>query len=271
MMQAQFRPFAAAILLGGLACSLSAQPPAKPDPAVKESLKKYRSLITDRKGAKDPAAIEIIDELLKKYEAMHPKDQEAMAKGIAESLLSTRVKREPTEDSLYRATIKALSLTGKNGSKYLAQAYDKKAKYKDKEWYSLRGDMLEHLGRCKDPKYIDFLLDEALKSPRDPLMAKAGGALRHYAEEKLTVRKMIAEKLIKKFATIYTSANQNLDPGDLTRKTWEDRLAAVSDPWNTTLQALTKQHFRSSNDWTRFWNKEKGSDWDKPATTKRGG
>ncbi len=44
----------------------------------------------------------------------------------------------------------------------------------------------------------------------------------------------------------------------------ENRHAAVSDPWNTTLQALTKQHLRSANDWNKFWNKNKQKNWDKP-------
>ena len=53
------------------------------------------------------------------------------------------------------------------------------------------------------------------------------------------------------------------DNYSLTR-TWKNRLSAVSDPWNTSLQALTKQHYRSANDWNKFWNKHKSANWDKP-------
>jgi hypothetical protein len=248
----------------GLAAQKAKSASAKPDPWVKDTLKSYKKLISDRKGLKDAEAIELINKLHEKYEGMCAKDKSAYAKGIADSLLSGRCKRKPTKDGLYRSTIKALSLTGKNGGRYLAKAFDNKKKFKNKEWINLRGDMLEHLGRCKDPKYISFLVDVALKNTSDTLMAKAGGALKYYKETKLTVRKGISKDLIKKFANIYDNANKNLDSNDLVRKTWENRHAAVSDPWNTTLQALTRQHYRSANDWNRFWNKYKSKNWDKP-------
>jgi hypothetical protein len=262
------RQIAFAILFSSFVACVPAQTPKpaslKPDPWVKDTLKVYRKHISDRKGAKDAAAIELIQEMLKKYETMHPKDQVAFAKGIAESLNSARCKRKPTQDGIYRTTIKALSLTGKNGGSHLKKAFENKKKFKGKDWINLRGDMLEHVGRTKNEKYTDFLLDVALKNTSDTLMAKAGGALRHYKDLKLAPRKKIAKLLIKKFANIYDNANRNLDPGDLTTKTWRDGHAAVSDPWNTSLQKLTKQHYRAANDWNTFWNKHKGANWDKP-------
>ena len=259
---------ALAIVFGCLTCCLPAQSPkpaaAKPDPWVKTKLKEYGKLIADRKGAKDAAAIELIDELLKKYETMHPSDQKNFAKGIAQSLLSKRCKRKPNQAGIYRTTIKALSLTGAHGGAYLKKAFENKAKFKHKDWTTLRGDMLEKIGLTKNEKFTDFLLDIAQKYPNDTLMAQAGGALRHFKELKLTKRKKIAKLLIKKFAQVYDNANKNLDPGDLVTQRWKDTLAAVSDPWNTTLQALTKQHHRAANEWNKFWNKRKADNWDKP-------
>ena len=58
------RQIALAILFGTLCWDLPAQvakpASAKPDPWVKQTLKDYRKLISDRKGAQDPAAIELI-------------------------------------------------------------------------------------------------------------------------------------------------------------------------------------------------------------------
>ena len=258
------------LLTSLLATALPAQePPKKPDPEVSAKLKDFKKLIGDRKGAKDGQAIEIIDELNQKYPSMHPKDQDKFAKEVSVLITSNKYKREPTQDGIYRTTIKVLSLMGTNGSKYLHKAFGNKAKFKDKEWLGLRGDILEHLGRTKDEKFVDFLLDVALKDPNDILMAKAGGALRHFEGLKLVKRKDIAKELIKKFANIYDNANKNIDPGDLNAATWRQRLAQVSDPWNTALQKLTKQNYRSPNDWTKFWNKHKDDDWDKPLKSSR--
>ena len=268
MIHQRHSSIALAILFGALTVGLPAQTPkpavAKVDPWVKETLKEYKKLISDRKGMKDAAAIELVNNMLDKYETMHPKDQKAFAKGIAESLNSRRCKRKPNQAGIYRTTIKALSMTGKNGGAHLKKAFENKSKFKGKEWVNLRGDMLEHIGRTKDERFIDFLLDIALKYPNDTLMAKAGGALRHYKDLKLNKRKEIAKLLIKKFAAIYNNANKNLNPGDGTVRTWQNRHAAVADPWNVSLQALTKQRYRSANDWNKFWNKHKSHNWDKP-------
>ena len=262
------RPIVLAILLGGLAAHAEAQAPAK-DPEVKVQLKALKGLMFDRKVNKDAEAKMIINVLHAKYDKMHPADQVAFAKGIAECLHSSRCKRKPERADLFRTTVVALGLLGKNGGKHLTRAYKNKSKFKGKEWITLRGEMLESLGNTKDEKQIDFLLDEALRSPVDALMAKAGGALVHFSGSKLKVRQDIAKELIRKFANIYGNAKSNLDPGDLQRQTWENRLAAVSDPWNNTLQKLTKQSIRRPLDWQRFYNKEKGKNWDKPKKTKR--
>jgi hypothetical protein len=243
--------------------------PAKQDPEIKVKLKEYEKLVKDRKGSNDDQATRILDELLKKFEKMHPKDQADFAKGIAVTLTSSRVKREATADRIYRATIQALGQTGEHGSKYLAGAFKNKSKFKGNEWINLRGEMLEQLGRTKDEDQIKFLLDVALRDPNDTLMAKAGGALKHFEGLKLTGRKEIAKPLIKKFTEIQDMANRNLAQGDAVTKAWRDRLTAVSDPWNTTLQKLTKQHLRSASEWNRFLNKHWNQDWDKPLKATR--
>lgn len=271
------RTAARAALLAALAAgtlisgALTAQSPAaKTDPQIKEQLKLYVQFIKDRKGSKDTEAKEIIDKILQKFDTLHPKDKSDYAKAISQSLLSKKCKRKPEQAGIYRTTIFALGRLGKHGGRYLAKAFDNKSKFKGKKpWLNLRALMLEHLGRTKDKKYIDFLLDVALKDPNDSLMSSAGGALKHYKDMPLKVRKPMVKQLIKKFAQVYDNANTNLDSGDMTRQTWERRLAAVSDPWNTALQALTKQRIRSPNKWNNFWNKEKKSNWDKPKTRRR--
>lgn len=236
---------------------------AKPDPEIKAKLGEFKELIKDRKGAKDAEAIKIIDGVLTRFEKLHPKDKKDFAKALYEPLKDRRVKRKPVDCKLFKASIVALGKTGSDGSKYLKSAFEDKRRFGDDEWLSLRAEMLKSLGKTKDLRYVKFLKDEALKNIHDTLMAAAGAALGEFEDAELKVRKDIAKDLIRKFANIYQNANANLDPGDLQRKTWEDRLKAVSDPWNTTLRKLTKQHLRTPNDWQRFYNKNKAKDWDK--------
>lgn len=257
-----------AVLLGGFCAAAAAQVPAKPDPEVKAKLAELKKLVKVRKGAKDSEAITVISDLEVKFEKMHPKDQKDYAKALGLVLSGSRSKRKPEQSQIFRTIILALGRAGKLGSPQLAKAFGSK-KFKDKDWINLRGQMLDHLGRTKDSKYIKFLLDEALKNISDTLMAKAGGALKNYDGEKLSVRKDVCKNLIKKFAQIHDNGNVNLDPGDATVKMWKNKERAVSEPWNASLQKLTKQHLRGPDKWTRFWNKNKSKNWDKPLKKSR--
>lgn len=251
----------------GLAAALVAQPASKRDPKIKEQLKEFSKLIKDREAAKDGDAIKIIDELSQKVDTMHKSDKRDYAKGLAEAVTSRRVKREPAQATLFEASIRLLGQTGDAGSAYLKKAFDAKkfTAAKDRKlWLALRAQMLEHLGRTKDSKMIDFLTDTALREPEATLQAAAGKALRHYVEEKLAVRKDVCKELIKKLNEIWSKANANLDPGDLNVATAKKRMQTILDPWNETLQKLSKQHYRTPADWQRFYNKHKGDNWDKP-------
>lgn len=259
-------PAAALPLVLVLALQASAQEPkpavAKPDPEVKAKLAEFKKCIKDRAGAKDADARKIVDDLLQRVDKLHPSDKKAFATALFEPLKNPGIKRKPEQANLYEVVIIGLGKTGEEGSKYLVQAFKKK-KFKDKEWLSLRATMLVNLGMTKDAGQIGFLLDVALKDIHDPLMAAAGKALGEFADAPLKVRKDIAKDLIKKFINIHNNANANLDPGDLQRRAWEDRLKTVSDPWTATLQKLTKQRHRTPIEWERFYNKHKSDDWDK--------
>lgn len=239
------------------------KPPAKPDPEVKAKLSEWQKLIKDRKGAKDAEAIQIIDGILTRYEKLHPKDKADFAKALYEPLKNPKVKREAADCRLYKASVVALGKTGTQGSAYLKSAFNDKKRFGDKEWLSLRADMLKSLGKTKDLKHVKFLTDEALRNIHDSLMAAAGEALGEFAEADLKIRKEICKELIKKFVNIYENANANLDTGSTLRTTWENRYKAVMDPWNTALKKLTKQHYRTPNDWQRFYNKNRDKNWDK--------
>lgn len=252
------------LALTGLVLSLPAQTTKpKKNPEVKKRLKEFTVLVSDREASKDDEARKILDWAVGLYPNMHSTDQRYFTNQIGPVLRSTRIKRDVDRADLYRWIIVALGKAGTNGSGQLVATFEHKKFKGEQEWRSLRGLMLEHLGRTKDVRQIGFLLEVAMRDPNDSLMASAGGALRHFADAKLRVRKDIVKDLNRKFAEVYDNAHKNLDTGDTLRQTWERRHSVVADDWNNALRALTKQQLSGSNAWTRFWNKNKDKDWDK--------
>lgn len=251
------------LVFTGLVISVPAQTTAKRNPEVAKRLKEFTVMVSDRKAPKDAEAKKIIDWAVGLYPNMHKSDQQYFAKEIGRTIRSPRITRDTRNDGLYRAIITALGKAGTNGSRELVAAFDHRKFKGEDEWLTLRAFMLEHLGRTKDLRQVDFLLKVAMRDPVDALMASAGGALRHYGDAKLSLRKTIVKDLHRKFAEVYDNAHKNLDTGDTVRQTWERRHSVVADDWNSALQALTKQQLRGANAWTRFWNKNKDKNWDK--------
>ena len=122
---------------------------------------------------------------------------------------------------------------------------------------------VKNIGKTKDVKHVDFLLDRAGRDPDDEIMKAAGQALGNYSDAKLAVRKEIAKELIKKLAEVYGKSRASLNPGNAQVKRSKERLAAISRDWNQTLNSLTKQSIHSPPDWQRFYNKNKDRNWDK--------
>lgn len=250
-----------------LAC---AAPPAlvaqkkKPDPNVAINLKKLKTAVGDRKGERDTEATGTIDTLLQGYDSMVKKDKSSVRKALDKILTSPRVRRKPDQKAIYVACATALGRMGADGSKVLVKAFGH-AKFKkssgEENWVDLRAVFVKQIGNTKDPKQIKFLTERALRDPNDPIMAAAGRALGAFEDATEKVRKSIGEDLIKKFGEIDARSRASLDPGDAQVKRDKERLAAISEPWNETLQKLTRQNFRTAEEWMRFWNKNKAKSW----------
>lgn len=258
----------ALILTGLLGAGCPSQAPAaKPDPDVAVELKRLKKLISDRKGAKDAEAVKLIENLDLKFEKMHPGDKRQYVDQLGYIL--RRINRKPLAPQIYRISIRALGRAGKPGAQQLAKNFGIKARFKGKDWIDLRGLMLEQIGLTRDPRQIDLLLRVALRSPHDKLMAKAGGALRHYAAETLVVRKEICKDLIRKFVEIENNSKANIDTGDPNVHTAKQTHRAVAGLWNTTLQKLTRQKLDTASAWMNFRTKNKKKNWDKPPKKSR--
>jgi hypothetical protein len=239
-------------------------PPADPDPELPGQLKEFKDAIDAREGAEDAKATALIDGWLSKYESYAPKDKEQILKSLDLALTSTKVKRPPEKIGLYTAAATALGRMEDAGAKLLRKAFDS-PKFKKREWVNVRAVLLKQIGKTKDdsPATLKLLLNTAERDPEDALMAAAGEALGNYADLPLDRRKDIVKDLVKKFGEVHGKANASLDPGDAQTQRSKQTLAAISDPWNTTLAGLTKRNdIRTAPDWQNFWNKHKGDDWD---------
>ncbi|MCA8972305.1 MAG: hypothetical protein KDC95_21135 [Planctomycetes bacterium] len=233
--------------------------PPKDDPKITELLKDLKK-IARGKADGDSEGARLLDELASKYDGLNNKQQRAVAKGAGDVFDTAR--RKTDEVVLYLSAGEALSRFGEYGASELAKAIGKN-KFGKKDWSTMRSQLVRMLGRPAVKKYIDTLLDIALKDNDDQARAKAGEALGYYAHYDQNVRKNIFEKLVKSLEESYAMSKSNTDPNDLQREVWVQRYAAIQDPWMKTMGKLTGQSIKDVQEWTKWWNEHKRSNWDK--------
>jgi hypothetical protein len=229
----------------------------EPDPKVEALLDDLDKAVKDRKFELDKRAVEIIDGLQARYEDLHPKDQRSFLNSLAK-VFRAKKRKPDTPGQLYEATLTCIgTIGGKDASRVLLRVYKSK-QFDDREWIKvgMQQVLLENLGRTKDEKMIEILVDVATRDPSDPIKAAAGKALRHFSESKQPVRKDIVKRLLRDYGKIEGEAN-GLDLNSEIRTTRRRTLAAIADVWNTTLQAMTGQKFRTAEDWQHWYTKNK--------------
>lgn len=260
------RVAATALLLSALGTAQGGPPPA-PDPLLDDQLDLIEEALRNRKGEDDPKAVGILSDIKRLAEAgMHEDDVKKVAKALSKVF---RVPRPYDDPRLYVAAAEVLGHCGPGGAKVLASAYNDKRRFPNKsEWDGLRATLLAELGRTKDPRQVELLLDEALAAPREALMAAAGEALRHFGELPIKRRQDVVDRLVNRYESLDSEASnpvinrpgepQNFGPQNAARI-----LRAIQAPWNSTLAALTGQSFRTVQDWRRWLNNDgkKASNW----------
>ncbi len=211
------------------------------------------------KASRDGAGVAVLDKL----SAMYPKLDDKLKKAVAKAVSRVfRARRKPDEVVLLLAAGEALSRYGKPGANALAKVVENK-KFRKRDWSAFRSQMVRLLGRPAEPKHIKLLIDIALKDNDDQARAKAGEALGDYAVFDQKVRKPIVDKLVKGLNEAYSQAKANIDANDLGRKVWEDRFAAIQDPWIKSLTKHTGQSLKEVLDWVKWYQKNKRKNWDK--------
>lgn len=241
-----------------LAAAALAQDPPAPDPALPERIKELKTFCTDRKMESDFRAIGSIQQLISKPDQLNPKDKTRLAKALGDVFTWGRV-RPPDKDTLYREAGTALGKLGVDGAKELVAAIES-ARIKDRDYIPLRAYLLKDLGMTKDEKQVEYLVEQARRSPWDDIMAAAGEALGNYAELDLKKRRDIVKQLIVKYGEISSKASQmeSTDPSapiDFSIKNAQETLRRIQGPFNRTLTKLTGESFSKAADWQHWANK----------------
>lgn len=255
----------AVFALGGGVAQNPAPPappaPAKgPDKEVAEKLATLKEVVADRKFARDPEGVQVVDFLLQKLQGgtLEAKDKAAVVKGFAEVFTGGKV-RPADNTGLYYASAMALGYCGADGAKVLKAAYNDKRFPEKPLWVPLREQLLKNLGRTKDESHVKFLTNEARRHPEAALQAAAGEALGNFEDSKEAIRKDIVSELLVTYGELNQLANEggmNINSQNAT-----DRLATIKDKWNTTLAKLTNQNFDRFTDWQSWHNKHKNQPW----------
>lgn len=245
-----------------LAAVAPAQDPApkEQDKEIAEKLDTLKECVLDRKMARDGEGLKMIDDLLLKVQAgVHPKDMTAIAKGLDD--VFTKGKLRPIDQpGLYSGAAMALGYCGEEGAKVLKSAYSGKRFPDKKEWVPLREALLKNLGRTKDESMVKFLCNEARRQPEAALQAAAGEALGNFEDSKEALRKEIVGELMIRWGELAELASQ-MGSSNIEAQNAQDRLAALSDKWNTTLAKLTRQNHATFREWQTWYNKNRTQPW----------
>lgn len=251
--------FAAALAL--IAGAALAQKPVLPpvDPNLPARIKELKGLVKDRKMTLDFQAIGLMQSLTKDVTKVNPKDRAKIAKALGGVFTTGKVRTEG-KAILYRETSDALAKLSTDGSKQLLKACENK-RFKDN--LSLRAHMLRSLGKTKDVKQIDFLLEVTSRSPHDELRAASGQALINYPHAKVKSQRKIVKEIIKAWGSLESKANQAVandpnGPQDFGPQNARRTLRAAQGKWVATLQKLTGISQSKFMEWQRWQNKNKG-------------
>lgn len=265
MAKFRFRVPLLAIALAATAAAQAGVPPV--DPALPEQLKQLRSFVTDSKMLSDMQAIGLMQKLSQGLDARNPKDKDRIARAFGDVFRAGKLRTGPKE-VLYRETADELAKFGDLGAPEIAKAIGD-TRWKDN--LPLQAHFILALGRAKDPKQVDWLVDTTTRSPHNELRAAAGEALGNFIDLDLRPRRDVVKAVLREWGSLHTRAttpaptdpNAPIDPGPQNAR---DTLRAVEGKWSTTLTKLTGVSHSGFMEWQRWLNKN--PNWTPPSAKK---
>lgn len=249
-----------------LTAALAAQDPVPPvDPALPDLLKDLKTQLSDKKMALDFQAIGLIQKLTADPKQLNPKDKDRLAKALGDVFRTGKL-RTPDKDLVYREAGLALAKLDLDGSKQLLKVLEDK---RLEDNVPLRGHLLEALGKTKDDKQVEYLVDVATRDPHDELRASAGTALGEFTELEVKARREAVKALIREWGSLHQKATQpeSSDPSapiDFGPQNARKTLQAIEGKWVATLTKLTGMTMSGFQDWQRWLNKN--PNWNPPQT-----
>ncbi len=252
-----------------VAAQTPAPTPVPPvDAALPELLKELKGYVTDPKMTADFQAIGLVQKLAQNPDQRNPKDKDRLAKAFGDVFRGGKL-RPADKDILYRETGDALGKFGEEGAKELAKVL---VEPRLKDSVALRALLMVNLGKTKDDKQVDWLLEETCRSPHDEIRAAGGEALGFFTELDQKHRRDVVKQMIREWGSLHSKAtamtsndpNAPIDPNpENARKT----LRAVEGKWNATLGKLTGVSQSAFPDWQRWLNKN--PNWVAPQAPKK--
>jgi len=256
-----------AILSGAVPAQTPAPPAAQPaaDPTLPDKLKDLKMLAAQPKMEDDLIAVDKITALMQTADKLNDKDKDKLARGLGELFRTGKV-RPPDRPHLYRETAKALGKLGNDGGRELSKAVAD-ARLKGREHAPIRAVLLVELGHTKDESQVDYLLDQALTSPDNEVMAAGGEALGNFTALEIRKRREVVKRLVSRLGEVQMKATQPepTDPHapiDFSPQNARETLKWIEGKWCASLAALTGQSFTTAPDWTHWLNKNR--DWTPP-------
>lgn len=221
---------------------------------VEELCDQFKDLIGKR-GEEDTAAVTVMDSLLQEFPVSGPKDRKSIAETIGKAFDEKRKELEGgvLDNKLYLAAAVCLGEMGPESAEILTKWIGHKRHRKDT---MLQTQLILSLGKTKDEGAIKTLMD-LLKDKSPTIISAAAQSLANFSGADQKERKKIVNDLVRLLIDAKTAVDD--DVTDTIARELYDTIAA---PIITTLQELTGHDERAPEEWQRWWNKNKKSDWD---------
>jgi len=223
-------------------------------PEVKEWLSQLKGHVGKR-GAEDREANALIEKLTEEFQKSGEKDRASIVKEVAKCLDARRkeLKKDVPDNALKLAAAKALGAMGPESVRSLSSWVDHK---KVRDNIELQRRLVLSLGETKDEDATKALLD-MLDNHKPILVGAAAEALGNFTGLEQKERKKLFEELLK--ALMSARGKVDADPADNIAREWWN---VVSAPLMTAMTALSGNDAKNAQEWQRFWNKNKRSNWD---------
>jgi len=223
-------------------------------PEVKEWLAELKGHVGKR-GAEDREANALIEKLTEEFQQSGEKDRASIVKEVAKCLDARRkeLKKDVPDNALKLAAAKALGTMAPESVRSLSSWVDNK---KVRDNLELQRRLVLSLGETKDKGATKALLD-MLDNHQPTLVGAAAEALGNFTAFEQKERKKLFGELLKALMT--ARGKVDADPTDNIAREWWN---VVSAPLMTAMTALSGHDAKNAQEWQRFWNKNKRSNWD---------